>query len=60
MAGKKHTNEARKKMSESHIGQIPWNKGKVNLQRHSEETRNKMRGPRGPQKNPSKKQEGIH
>jgi hypothetical protein len=55
MAGKTHTDEARKKMSESLIGNVPWNKGKSGLQTHSEETRQKMRGPRGPQKNPRKK-----
>lgn len=33
-----HSKETKKKMSESHIGQVPWNKGK-NL---SEETRRKM------------------
>ena len=57
MLGKIHTDEARKKMSESLIGNIPWNKGKVGLQTHSEETRNKMKGPREPQKNTHKKKE---
>ena len=59
MVGKIHTEEARKKMSESLMGNIPWNKGKIGLQTHSDETRQKMSGPRGPQKNPRKKKETI-
>jgi hypothetical protein len=59
MTGKTHTDEARKKMSESLKGNIPWNKGKTDLPKHSEETKQKMRGPRGPQKNPCKKKKGI-
>jgi len=38
--GKKHTEETKKKMSESHKDCIPWNKGKVNV--FSKETRLKM------------------
>ncbi len=30
--GYKHTDESRKKMRESHKGQIPWNKGKKGVQ----------------------------
>jgi len=59
MSGKKHTDEARKKMSEGLIGNVPWNKGKSGLQTHSDETRQKMRGSRGPQKNPRKKKETL-
>ena len=59
MSGKKHTNEARKKISEGLIGNVPWNKGKSGLQTHSDETRQKMRGSRGPQKNPRKKKETL-
>ena len=33
-----HSDETKKKMSESHLGQTPWNKGKI----LSEETRRKM------------------
>lgn len=55
IAGKMHTDDVRKKMSENHLGKIPWNKGKIGLQTHSEETKQKMRGPRGPQKNSRKK-----
>lgn len=29
--GKKHTEEARKKMRESHLGYAPWNKGKTHM-----------------------------
>lgn len=57
MKGKKHTEEAKQKMSERLIGNVPWNKGKTGLQKHSEETRQKMRGTRGPQKNPRKKRD---
>lgn len=42
--GRKHTEETRKKQSESHKGQIPWNKGKTNI--YSEETLKKMHKPR--------------
>ena len=59
ISGKKHTQESRKKMSESLIGNIPWNKGKTGLQKHTEETKNKMRGPRGPQKNPKRKKGDV-
>ncbi len=38
--GKSHTEESRKKLSESHKGQIPWNKGKTGI--YSEETRKKI------------------
>ena len=43
--GRKRTpflEETKKKMGESSKGQIPWNKGKRGLQKHSEETRRKM------------------
>ena len=36
-----HSDESIKKIKESHIGQIPWNKGKINIL--SEETKEKMR-----------------
>jgi hypothetical protein len=36
------TIEIRKKMSQSHLGQIPWNKGKKGLYKPSEETKIKM------------------
>jgi hypothetical protein len=32
--GKKHTEETKKKMSESHKGKIPWNKGKKSSDKH--------------------------
>ena len=48
-SGKTHSKESRKKMSESLKGHIPWNKGKTGM-KHSEETKEKMRGPRGPYK----------
>jgi hypothetical protein len=57
MAGKKHSEESRQKMSKSLKGNIPWNKGRTDLPKHSEETKQKMRGPRGPQKNPKQKKE---
>ena len=38
--GKPFSEEAKKKMSESHKGQIPWNKGKTGI--YSEETRKKI------------------
>jgi len=37
-----HLEETKQKMSESHKGMTPWNKGKVGVQTHSEETRKKM------------------
>lgn len=42
MKGKKHTEESKKKMSESHKGKTVWNKGLVGAQTHSEETRKKL------------------
>lgn len=59
ISDKTHTEEVRKKMSERMIGNIPWNKGKTDLPKHSEETKSKMRGPRGPQKNPRKRKENT-
>jgi len=41
-SGSKHSEETKKKISESRMGQIPWNKNKKGLQSMSEETRNKM------------------
>ena len=41
--GKKMSEESRAKMSNSHKGIEPWNKGKVGVQSHSIETRNKMK-----------------
>jgi hypothetical protein len=47
---RKFTEEHKKKLSEAHLGQIPWNKGKTGLQvswlkggNHSEETKLKLR-----------------
>lgn len=40
MYGKKHTEESRRKISESSKGRIPWNKDKSNV--YSDETRSKM------------------
>ena len=40
--GKKYSKIIRKRMSESHKGQIPWNKGKQGLQHMSIEARKKM------------------
>ena len=37
-----HSEEAKKKMSESHKGKEPWNKGKKDVQHHSEETKKKI------------------
>lgn len=42
--GRKHTDESKRKMSLSHKGQIPWNKGKVGI--YSEETLSKMKRPK--------------
>jgi group I intron endonuclease len=39
MKGRKHSDETRKKLSKSHIGQIPWNKGK----KTTEEVKEKLR-----------------
>lgn len=44
MFGKNHTSETKRKISDAKKGQIPWNKGKIGV--YSEETLNKMRGPR--------------
>lgn len=38
--------EERRKLSEAHKGQKAWNKGKRGLYRHSEETKEKMKGKR--------------
>lgn len=38
--GKRHTEESKKKMSNSHREAIPWNKGKTGV--YSEETRKKI------------------
>ena len=40
--GQLHTEETKRKISLSLIGNTPWNKGKHGLQEHSEETRRKM------------------
>ena len=42
--GKKHTDGSKRKISLSHQGQIPWNKGKTGV--YSEETLSKMRKPK--------------
>jgi hypothetical protein len=42
--GKKHTEDVKRKMSERMMGNTPWNKGKKDLPKHSEETKSKMRG----------------
>lgn len=55
ISGKKHSDEARQKMSDCNIGRIPWNKGRTGELKLSEETKQKMRGKRGPQKNPRNK-----
>jgi hypothetical protein len=60
MKGKKHSEETRNKISQKLVGNIPWNKGKTDLPKRSEETKQKMRGPRGPQKNPRKKIHDIN
>jgi len=49
---KNPSQETRKKMSESHIGKIPWNKGKTGI--YSNETKNKIRKARHLQKPPRK------
>lgn len=38
--GKHHSDETRRKLSESHKGQVPWNKGKHGI--YSEDTRRKL------------------
>ncbi|NMJ86816.1 MAG: hypothetical protein EX285_03090 [Thaumarchaeota archaeon] len=40
--GKRHSEETKRKMSESSKGQIPWNKGKKGLQKHTEESKRKI------------------
>lgn len=42
MKGKKHTEESKKKMSESHKGRNVWNKGLVGVQKHNQKTRKKI------------------
>ena len=42
--GKKHTDESKRKISLSHQGQIPWNKGKTGV--YTEETLSKMGKPK--------------
>ena len=42
MKGKKHTEESKNKMSNSHKGKNTWNKGKCGLQNHSDETKQKI------------------
>jgi hypothetical protein len=42
--GRKHSDESKRKISLSHRGQIPWNKGKVGV--YSKETLLKMKRPR--------------
>lgn len=40
--GHKHTKETRIKMSQSHKGQIPWNKGKTGIVKLSDETKKRI------------------
>lgn len=40
MYGRKHTEESKKKMSNSHRGAIPWNKGKTGV--YSDEVKDKI------------------
>lgn len=42
--GRKHTEESKRKISLSHKGSIPWNKGRVGI--YSEETLSKMKRPK--------------
>jgi hypothetical protein len=42
MKGKKHTEESKKKMSESHKGKTAWNKGLKGVQSHNQDTRQKL------------------
>ena len=48
--GKHHTEESKKKISEHNarpmLGKKPWNTGKTGVFHHSEETKNKMMGPK--------------
>ena len=41
--GYQYTDEQRKKLSEIHKGQVPWNKGKPNCFKHTEEAKEKIR-----------------
>jgi len=68
--GKKYppcSKETRLKISEKHKGRIHTEQSKLNMSKahignaHTEETKQKMRGPRGPQKNPSsRKNKALH
>ena len=40
--GKHHTTEAKKRVSETHLGNIPINKGKKGLQHHTKEAKRRM------------------
>ncbi len=40
--GKKMSEKAKRKISKTMKGRIPWNKGKTGLQKHTEETKRKM------------------
>lgn len=42
MTGKHHSQETKRKMSESLKGRTSWNKGKIGLRKHSEETKKKI------------------
>jgi len=48
--GKKRSNQTKKKLSESHKGQVPWNKGLTDI--YSDETKKKMGTPRYGSENP--------
>ena len=40
--GKKMSEKAKRKISKTMKGRIPWNKGKTGLQKHTKETKRKM------------------
>ena len=42
MSGKNHTEKSKKKMSDGHKGNLPWNKGLIGAQIHSDETKQKI------------------
>ena len=50
--GKKMSEKAKRKISKTMKGRIPWNKGKTGLQKHTEETKRKMSEVRKGKNNP--------